>query len=342
MAEQASEHRAELRRRANIDRAERGEWSTSNRPFGYTQHGQPLEPEATAFRQAVADVLAGKSIRSIAKAWNADGLTTTRGTAWDGARLREVLGKPRYAALRVHQGKIVGPGTWTPLIKEDAYHALQTLLTDPARNSGRTSYEQKHLGSGLYVCGVCGAKMQSGHNDKVLIYRCRTQRHLSRAAKPVDDMVQATILKWFADQNAHQLRDSAVDMVELSTQRLAVQGKLEKLGAMYASDTIGDDEFATASRNLRARLTAVDNQLLAATGTSPASTLIAASQAAHAAHDDAATMVADMWQNMTVTQRAEAINEVAVVTILPAKRLGPGFDPTCIDIARRKAGSTPM
>ena len=153
-----SRHHAERRIEANRQRAARGEWSTSNRPFGYTQHGEPLEPEATAFRQAVADVLAGKSIRSIAKAWNADGLTTTRGTGWDGARLREVLSKPRYAALRVHQGKIVGPGRWTPLIKEDAYHALQTLLTDPARNSGRTSYEQKHLGSGLYVCGVCGAQ----------------------------------------------------------------------------------------------------------------------------------------------------------------------------------------
>ena len=76
---QASEHRAELTQTRQYDRAERGEWSTTNRLFGYTQHGEPLEPEATAFRTAVTDVLAGKSIRSIAKQWKADGLTTTRG-----------------------------------------------------------------------------------------------------------------------------------------------------------------------------------------------------------------------------------------------------------------------
>ena len=170
----------------------------------------------------------------------------------------------------------------------------------------------------------------------MLIYRCRTQRHLSRAAKPVDEMVQATIQKWFADQDAHKLRESPVDITELSTQRLAVKGKLKKLATDWVTDAVDDNFAAAAKRELEQRLTAIDNQLLAATGTSPASTLIAASQAAHATHDDAATIVADMWQNMTVTQRAEAINEVAVVTILPAKRLGPGFDPTCIDIARAK------
>ena len=140
--------------------------------------------------------------------------------------MREILGKPRYAALRVHQGKIIGPGTWTPLIKEDTYHALQTLLTNPARNGGQTSDEQKHLGSGLYLCGICGdgTTMQSGHNgDKKLTYRCRSYRHLSVAAPAVDGMVITTILDWFASQNAHHLRDSGVDMIELSTQPLAMR-----------------------------------------------------------------------------------------------------------------------
>ncbi len=87
VARQESEHKGERQRRANIQRAERGECQTVNRPFGYTvtlaiprvrpQTSEPLEPEATAFRTAVADVLAGKSIRKVAAEWNAAGLQTT-------------------------------------------------------------------------------------------------------------------------------------------------------------------------------------------------------------------------------------------------------------------------
>ena len=63
---------------------------------------------------------------------------------------------------------------------------------------------------------------------------------------------------------------------------------------------------------------------------------------AHAADKDAGAAVAQIWQNMTVSQRAEAINEVAAVTVQRASKFGPGFDPTRIDIARRKPGSAPM
>ena len=46
---------------------------TSRCIFGYTQRGEPLEPEATAVRQAIHDVLGGRSLRSIAAAWNEPG-----------------------------------------------------------------------------------------------------------------------------------------------------------------------------------------------------------------------------------------------------------------------------
>ncbi len=57
VARQESEHMSERRVRANVQKAERGEWSTANRCFGFTLDGEPLEPEATAVRKAVADVL---------------------------------------------------------------------------------------------------------------------------------------------------------------------------------------------------------------------------------------------------------------------------------------------
>jgi site-specific DNA recombinase len=63
VARAEGEHKGERQKRANAQKATAGKWQTANRCFGYTMTGEPLEPEATAFRTAVAEVLNGKSIR---------------------------------------------------------------------------------------------------------------------------------------------------------------------------------------------------------------------------------------------------------------------------------------
>lgn len=71
VARQESEHKGERQRRANEQRAAAGTWIVRGiRVFGYTRIGEPLEPEASAVRQAAADVLAGTSLRSISIDWN--------------------------------------------------------------------------------------------------------------------------------------------------------------------------------------------------------------------------------------------------------------------------------
>ena len=91
VAQQESEHHAERRVRANGQKAAAGVWETSYRPFGYTRDGKPLEPEASMVRGAVTDIFSGKSLRSIAKAWNQTGVTTTRGATWAPQRHRQVV-----------------------------------------------------------------------------------------------------------------------------------------------------------------------------------------------------------------------------------------------------------
>src|SRR5258707_11593532 len=63
VARQESEHKGERQRRANAQARATGKWNRAgHRVFGYTRDGVPLEPEATIVRQAVHDVLAGKSL----------------------------------------------------------------------------------------------------------------------------------------------------------------------------------------------------------------------------------------------------------------------------------------
>ena len=113
-----SEHHAERRREANLARAKAGAWcSTGIRPFGYDKTGVPLEPEARLIRQAAKDMIAGKSLHSVARAWNEAGHTTVKGVPWkQPACPPRSLRNPRIAALRVHQGTIVGPGDWEPIL----------------------------------------------------------------------------------------------------------------------------------------------------------------------------------------------------------------------------------
>ena len=68
VAEQETATRGSDGARANLQRAQEGGWR-KDQPrvtFGYTPDGERLEPEATAVTQAITDVLAGGSIRSIA------------------------------------------------------------------------------------------------------------------------------------------------------------------------------------------------------------------------------------------------------------------------------------
>jgi site-specific DNA recombinase len=174
VSRQESERESERVIRSNIQRAEKGVWHTTHRTFGYTVDGQPLEPEATAIRQAVVDVLAGVSLQAIAKRWNDAGLKTTLAGRdqvdpiskqqititglWNGRRVRRILLNPKLAAIKINQGKKY-PGNWTPLVDRDTHEGLVRFLSDSARVCG-TSFERKYLGSSLYRCGVCGGTMK--------------------------------------------------------------------------------------------------------------------------------------------------------------------------------------
>ena len=119
------------------------------RPFGYTQRGEPLEPEATALRHAVRDILDGRSLRSVCTEWNARGLLTPRaaggakhkgGVPWTNPQLRRVLMRPVYAGLRTYGDAEPIKGDWEPLIDIDTHRGLVAFLRDPtARRRQRSS-----------------------------------------------------------------------------------------------------------------------------------------------------------------------------------------------------------
>jgi DNA invertase Pin-like site-specific DNA recombinase len=91
-----SEHRSERVRAARLQGARAGRRNGGPRPFGYEPDGiTPREVEAAAVRVAVETVLAGGSLRSVARDLNAAGWTTTlKGRAWTKGSVRAMLLRP--------------------------------------------------------------------------------------------------------------------------------------------------------------------------------------------------------------------------------------------------------
>ncbi len=102
--------------------------------------------------------------------------------------MRTVLVNPRYAGRAVYCGEATGKaGQWEAIVDEPTFDRVQQMLTDPRRITNRVGTDRRHLGSGLYLCGVCGGPDTEA--PKTLSARCRT-----RTDRPARSATSA----WFA------------------------------------------------------------------------------------------------------------------------------------------------
>jgi len=340
---QESEHHSERRKAAYVQRAELGQYGAQGfRAFGYTTKGQPLEPEATMYRTAAADLLEGKSLRAIAREWNASGVTTTvagikrklKGReyvvegVWSSPRIRRILLNPRYAGIKTHLGRpVVSPGKWTALIDEDTHRRVVAELRDPSRLTV-TSFEKKWVGSGVYVCGVCGATMRvswPGHNQGRK-YACSAHSCVMRAGEPLDDYVENAVLHRLSQPDAHLLiAQRGVDVGKLQDQRAGLVTKLDNIVDLLDDGTLDSPKAREKAAEYKGKIAEIDAALANAARTSPTAALLATGKKLRA-----------RWATLTPAVQGEIITEIAVVTINRGTRGQRTFDPNAIDVAWKK------
>lgn len=119
-----------------------------------------LHPEqAAVIRDCANAVLAGESLASICRRLNERGVPTLNAKPWSPTTLKGVLLRERNIALRVHQGQVIGPGDWEPVLTDETYRRVVALLTDPTRRTSPGA-TVRHLLSGIARCGVCGGPMR--------------------------------------------------------------------------------------------------------------------------------------------------------------------------------------
>ncbi|MHB1614503.1 MAG: recombinase family protein [Actinomycetes bacterium] len=163
-----SEHKSERVRRKLQQNAEAGKHHGGSRPYGWEDDRVTLRPdEAAVVRLAARRLLAGASMKTIVRELNAAGARNTRGGPWQHATVRNTLGRPRNAALRVHHGQVIGDGQWEPILTVDEWSDVHRILTDPTRRTTPGALGRTRLLSGIATCGVCGGPLRAGRTRAV-------------------------------------------------------------------------------------------------------------------------------------------------------------------------------
>ncbi len=192
---------------------------------------------------------AGESLRSISRTLTDEGMTTRHGRVWNPSTVRTILVNPRYAGRAIYQGKPTGErGNWEPLVTGDVFDLVQARLNDPRRVSNREGTDRKHLGSGLFLCGVCDEPVSGWSQGR---YRCK-DRHVNRARGPVDTWVRAVIAARLRRQDmADLLAPSEAELAPLLAESERLRNRLARIEADYDADRIDGYRYASATGRVR-------------------------------------------------------------------------------------------
>jgi site-specific DNA recombinase len=250
-----SERTGERLRRAFLARAQSGAPNKGRRPFGWAADKVTLDStESALLLKAIQDVIDGRGLNAICREWNAAGIKTTAGNAWDHRGLRNTLKRHRLAGWAIHQRQIARDadgapvrGKWEPLIDNETFQALQAALS-PKRGADARPGARKYLLSGITRCGVCGARMHGAANSRGRYdYGCQrynvNDSHAVAIDGPQTDALALAVLRT-------RLERESFDAMPADAPTFPKQDRLDRIPAM-----IGEMMDAYAVGKLSAAVT---------------------------------------------------------------------------------------
>lgn len=325
-------HKGNRQKAANRQRAVAGKAFWTRRPFGYDRdnHGVHVVPaEAELIREAAASILAGATLSSVVRVWDAlgfktterknpDGTVKTPGGKWGVTQLRRLLMNPRYAGKRLYNGEDMGAGDWEPILTAEVHGQLETLLNDPRRRTAPDDMNSKYLLSGIARCGKCERAMfaspvRSG-GVRQMVYRCFGGYCLQRRMDQVNAVVEGVVIGLLSRPDAAGLFTSLEDTTALKAQAVDLRGRRDALAALLADGLLSPASVRAQSGKITAELHRVQDAVSAAEGINPAASVIGAPD------------VTEAWEVLPLPSKKQIIRTLMDVTILPAGK-GVRFSP---------------
>lgn len=264
---------------------------------------------------------------------------------WSATSVLAILRNPRYAGFAVysdakkssavrtrarwtdlivrdkHGEPVVGD--WEPIVEPDLWWAVQDVLTNPARQTGRHGGERRHLGSGLFLCGVCDRPLRAAGRADAGRYRC-VDEHLSRLRRGLDDYVLRLIATRLAKPGtALKFTRRDAKLAHIDTQLGDLRDRLRRVEQDYDDGVLEGRDLKRNRETIEPKIASLEAERARHVASGPASKILAA------ADRKAAFLDADL-----LTQRA-VIETLAVVRVLPAERGRREFDTSTVEIEWR-------
>lgn len=207
-----AERIAERSARKHLQIAESGRSFAPWGVFGWEKNLVDINPkEAGLIRASADDLLAGKPLTAVAREWEAKGIRTRQGKAWEARTVKQYYLNYRHIGLRRFRGEVLHgddgkpiKGDWKLILDKDTWERLQAKF-EKNKRSGEREGNRKYLLSGLVRCGVCGGAM-SGHTVNApkrkgwFVYSCRSVQHGNAVSGPkLDELIRAMMLAYLAD-----------------------------------------------------------------------------------------------------------------------------------------------
>jgi site-specific DNA recombinase len=343
--------------RKHQELAEAGVPVGGNRPFGWEDDKRTLRPvEAEAVRQAARMLMAGSGLAAVVRAWNAQGLTGTRGRPWVPQTVKQTMRNPRVAGLRsrhvqtrdpatgtvsvpmevVHKDGQPVVGQWEPILSVEDWEAVCAVLgSNPT--PGRGTNASKYLLTGIARCGLCGGPMRgtptAKRNGRPLggegsfTYSCLTKSQggcggVARSGLNVDRQVTWALFNAADQEREHMGAGEQTDAAFPGAGRLAeIDRLISELQQAWTTGVVS----ATAFFPMLSGLEAEKATLVAERGR-----LVADAARKQAVTGD----LRAEWDQKSLGERRAIIKELIVaVVIQPALIKGSYiYDPTRTDI----------
>ncbi|MCD4525228.1 recombinase family protein [Nocardioides sp. cx-173] len=320
------ERKGARQKRAQQQAAEQGRPAGGRRAFGYGSDGETIiDDEAALVRDAYSDLLAGASLKGIARKWNELGVTTTAGNPWRHDNVRSMLKNPRYAGLRAYKGQVVGPATWKALVDEETHEAAVALLSLPERRTTQST-ARKHLLPAIAHCWKCGSDVATGHSRHgKRLYICRASKCISRKADPVDELVEAVVVARLSRPDAVELlsEPSTPDLESDRATAEAIKERINDLAIGLEEGLLTLGAVRKSSDRLRVELDKVEARMRNAVEADVLTPLVTA--------DD----VAQTWAACDLQQKRAVISALMTITLHPPERGHQPFDPDSVRIEWR-------
>lgn len=204
--------------RGKIEAAERGRKPSGPTPFGFTYDKEEKEEpwglhevNAPIVRNMYERGLKFRSCRGLATDLIEDGVPTSRGGLWTGARVYAILVNAAYRGIYTVD-KRRGLTVQVPrIVSDELWYGVQEAMKD-RRTHPSPGERHNNLCQGISICALCGSRIAMGSSHaKRKFYLCQTKKdpgripnrcpNPSRRAVETDELVWETIKRVLSQED---------------------------------------------------------------------------------------------------------------------------------------------